>query len=431
MLGTRVGRWGHIAPNSFQHRPFRRHFRPCLIPGRRDISRVKIAHIADPHLGIRQYHRQTPAGINQREADAAQAFRLAIGGVIEARPEAIVIAGDLFHSVRPTNAAIVFAFRQFQRLREALPDAPVVLIAGNHDTPRSTETGTILRLFEELGVDVAADEPRRFVYPALDLSVLAVPHQALIGGTRPVLQPEGAEGYQVMVLHGEVEGVFPFDRTGVEYGGALLGMREVTGPEWSYVALGHYHVQHRVAPRVWYAGSLEYVSPNLWGELVDESDHGLTGKGWLLADLDRGTAERRALPPARQILDLEPAEADGLSAAAVNALIAERVAAIPGGVTDKIVRLRVQNIPRHVARELDHPAIRALKSAALHFHLDLRRPEIHRAVGVGSPGRRQTLPELVHGFLERRPLPAELDREAFVRLGDALMDSVERDLAGT
>ena len=392
---------------------------------------MKLAHIADPHLGIRQYHRQTAAGINQREADAAQAFRLAVDGVIEARPDAVVVAGDLFHSVRPTNAAIVFAFRQFQRLREALPSAPVVLIAGNHDTPRSTETGSILRLFEEVGVDVAADEPRRFVYPELDLAVLAVPHQALVGGTRPDLRPEGEARYQVMVLHGEVEGVFPFDRSGVEYGGALLGVREVTAPEWSYVALGHYHVQHRVAPRVWYAGSLEYVSPNLWGELVDESDHGLTGKGWLLADLDRGIAERRPVPLAREILDLEPVEADGLSAAAVNELIAGRVAAVPGGVHDKIVRLLVHNIPRHVARELDHPAVRALKSDALHFHLDLRRPEVHRVVGVGAPGRRQTLPELVRHFLEHRPLPAELDRQAFVRLGEALIDSVERDLAAS
>jgi len=116
---------------------------------------VKLAHIADPHLGIRQYHRQTSAGINQREADIAQAFRAAIDGVIAARPDAVVVAGDLFHSVRPSNSAIVFAFRQFQRLRDALPSAPIVLIAGNHDTPRSVETGSILRLFEELNVDVA------------------------------------------------------------------------------------------------------------------------------------------------------------------------------------------------------------------------------------------------------------------------------------
>jgi DNA repair protein SbcD/Mre11 len=391
---------------------------------------VKLAHIADPHLGIRQYHRQTPTGINQREADVAQAFRRAVDGVIEARPDAVVVAGDLFHSVRPTNAAIVFAFRQFQRLREALPAAPIVLIAGNHDTPRSTETGSILRLFEELGVDVAIDEPRRLVYPALDLSILAVPHQALVSGARPSLRPEGAERYRVLVLHGEVEGVFPADRSAAEYGGALLGLQELAAPEWSYVALGHYHVTHEVAPRVWYAGSLEYVSPNLWGELVDEAEHGSPGKGWLLADLERGTAVRRPMPLARDILDLAPIEAEDLPPAAVNALVAERVQAVAGGVDDKIVRLRVWNIPRHVARELDHAAIRALKSAALHFHLDLRRPEINRTVGMGAPGRRQTLPELVRAYLERRPLPAELDREAFVRLGEALIDGVERDLAG-
>jgi DNA repair protein SbcD/Mre11 len=391
---------------------------------------VKLAHIADPHLGIRQYHRQTPAGINQREADIAHAFRLAVDGVIAARPDAVVVAGDLFHSVRPTNAAIVFAFRQFQRLREALPEAPIVLIAGNHDTPRSTETGSILRLFEELGVDVATDEARRLVYPALELSVLAVPHQALVGGARPALRPDGTERHRVLVLHGEVEGVFPFDRSAAEYGGALLGLQELAPAEWSYVALGHYHVQHEVAPRVWYAGSLEYVSPNVWGELVDEADHGLSGKGWLLADLERNTVERREVPLARAILDLEPIEAEGLPAAAISALIAERVLAVPGGVDDRIVRLRVWNIPRHVARELDHASIRALKSAALHFQLDLRRPEIHRTIGMGAPGRRQTLPELVRSYLERRPLPAELDREAFVRLGESLMDAVERDLAG-
>ena len=47
---------------------------------------MKLAHIADAHLGIRQYYRQTSAGINQREADVAQAFRVAINDVIAAQP---------------------------------------------------------------------------------------------------------------------------------------------------------------------------------------------------------------------------------------------------------------------------------------------------------------------------------------------------------
>jgi exonuclease SbcD len=396
---------------------------------RRDIPCVKVAHLADPHLGARQYHRQTSAGINQREADVARAFRLAVEGVIAAAPDLVVVAGDLFHSVRPTNAAIVFAFRQLQRLREALPAAPIVLIAGNHDTPRSVETGSILRLFEELGVDVAADQARRLVYPKLDLAVLAVPHQALVS-ERPPLRPEGAETRQLLVLHGEIEGVFPFDRTSVEYGGAVLGLNELSPTDWSYVALGHYHVRHEVAPRAWYAGALEYVSPNLWGELADEARHGHRTKGWLLADLDAGTVAHQPIEPARAILDLPAIPGEGMAAGSLDRLIADRLADVPGGIADKIVRLRVYDVPRHIARELDHAAIRGFKADALHFHLDVRRPEIERTVGVGAPGRRQPLPELVRDYLSRRPLPAELDRDAFVRLGGELLDGVERDLAG-
>ena len=97
---------------------------------------------------------------------------------------------------------------------------------------------------------------------------------------------------------------------------------------------------------------------------------------------------------------------------------------------DRIVRLRVYDVPRHVARELDHAAIRALKAEALHFHLDVRPPVTERIVGVGSPGERQTLPELVAAYFARWPLPADVDREAFVRRGFELMDAVERDLAG-
>ena len=117
---------------------------------------MKIAHLADLHLGFRQYHRQTSTGLNQREADVANVFRGAVDGVIAARPDLVLVAGDLFHAVRPSNPAILFAFRQFQRLRVALPDAPVVLIAGNHDTPRSVETGSNLRLFRPPGVDLVA-----------------------------------------------------------------------------------------------------------------------------------------------------------------------------------------------------------------------------------------------------------------------------------
>jgi DNA repair exonuclease SbcCD nuclease subunit len=386
---------------------------------------VRIAHLADLHLGFRQHHRQTPAGINQREADVANAFRAVVDDVLAAEPDAVLIAGDLFHAVRPTNHSIVFAFRQLQRLIEGLPGVPVVIIAGNHDTPRSTETGSILRLFEELGVALATDEPRRIEFPDRDLSVLAVPHGALFAAERPVLRPAGAAKYQVLMLHGEVEGVFPSDRSSVEYGGALLDPAELTREAWSYVALGHYHVSHQVGPRIWYAGAPEYVSPNPWGELADEARHGTRGKAWLLVDLDSGAVERRPVPAARGVHDLRRLDAAGQAAEAIDRSIAERLASVPGGLDGAVVRLVVENIPRHVVRELDHAAIRAAKARALHLHLDFRRPRSEGGVGNAAPGQRQTLPELVESYLARRPLPERLSRERFVALGLEVMAEAE------
>lgn len=388
---------------------------------------MKLAHIADSHLGIRQYHRQTPTGINQREADVANAFRGVIDGVIAQHPDVIIIAGDLFHSVRPTNAAIVFAFRQFQRLREALPDAPIILVAGNHDTPRSSETGSILKLFEELGIWVAAEGARRFEFPALDLSVLAVPHQALVEPGDLEIRPAGPAKHQVLAIHAEVQGLLPADRPSLEYGGVVVTPEQVGSGGWSYVAWGHYHVRHQVRPKEWYPGSLEYTSTNIWGERAEEEANGIPGKGWLMVDVESGDVTPQLVQHARRVIDLPPLYADGLDASQLDAAIADRVASVDGGIAQQIVRLVVHDVPRPVAREVNHAQIRAWKALALHFHLDLRRPVRLRLSGSGAPGRRQTLPEVVHEWLAHRVLPAEIDRDRFVARGVELIEQVDSE----
>ena len=389
---------------------------------------MKLAHLADSHLGIRQYHRQTPTGINQREADVANAFRGAIDDVITERPDVVVIAGDLFHSVRPTNAAIVFAFRQFQRLREALgPDVPIIIVAGNHDTPRSSETGSILRLFEELGISVAIDEARRFDFPALDLSVLAVPHPALLAPDQPEMRPSGSAKYQVLAIHAEAPGLLPADRSGLEYGGVIVTPEQIGSGAWNYVAWGHYHVRRQLAGKEWYSGSLEYTSTNIWGERAEEEANGIDAKSWLMVDVATGTVQPHSVKHARRVIDLPPIYADGLGAPELDAAIADRVESVPGGIAQQIVRLVVFDVARTVARELNHAQIRAWKAAALHFHLDLRRPVRNRATGAGAPGRRQTLPEVVRDWLSDRVLPGEIDREQFVARGVELVEQAEAD----
>lgn len=394
---------------------------------------MKLAHLADLHLGFRQYTRQTQRGLNQREADVAEAARRAVDDVIEMRPDLIVVAGDVFHSVRPTNTAIVFAFRQLRRLREALPDAPLILVAGNHDTPRSVETGSILRLFDALGVIVVDDAPRRLELPSLGASVLAVPHQALTRGARPSLRPDGSAPVQILVTHGEVEGALPEERAAVEYGGAPLSVTDLAPDTWSYVALGHYHVAHEVRPNAWYSGSLDYVGTSPWAEMASAAPRRkarprAAEKGYLLVDLPGGTPELRRVGPVREHVELEPIRCEGLDAASLNVLIAERVEHADPPIDERVVRLVLWDVPRHVLRELDHAQIRAWKDRALHFHLDSRPPTPQRTVGVGGIAtRRQTLPEIVREYLGRRPLDTDLDRAEFLRLGGSYLDAALRE----
>ncbi|HXG97219.1 MAG TPA: DNA repair exonuclease [Gemmatimonadales bacterium] len=386
---------------------------------------MKLAHLADLHLGFRQFDRQTAKGANQREVDVAEVFKRAVDDLLEQKPALIVIAGDLFHSVRPTNAAILYCFRHLQRLRTGLPDTPIIVIAGEHDTPRSTETGSILRLYEALGVEIAVEAARRIVFPKLDCAVLAVPQQALARADRPALRPEpGGPTLNVLVTHG-VYGGLGEERGTVEYGGAELS-RELLAPEkWDYIALGHYHTAQSVATNAWYSGSLEYLPPNPWGQLQDEAElkkSKRSGKGYLLVDLPGARVTFRPIAPVRRHLDLPPIQGGSLNAKELDAQIAERVAAAK--IDDQIVRLLVWDVERATARDLDHAAVRGYKARALNFQLDLRRPESQRAATQpGSGTRRQTLTETLKDFLGRRPLDAELSRETFVTLGVEYLES--------
>lgn len=390
-------------------------------------ARLKVAHLADLHLGYRQFDRQTPRGANQREADVAQAFARAVDDLAAQHPDLVVLAGDIFHSVRPTNPAILFLFQQLQRIRVACPEAPLILIAGDHDTPRTTETGSILKLYEAVGAEVVIDAPRRLLFPKLDCAVLAVPSQALSSPDRPALRPErGGPTFNVLVTHGQYQTLGEARGTR-DYGGALLSPEDLAPEQWDYIALGHYHVAHEVFPNAWYSGALEYLPPNPWGQLQDEAERGRKGKGYLLIDLPGARAHVRTVAPARRHLDLKPIHGAGLSAKQLDARIAETVAASKPAIDGQVVRLVVWDVARGTAHDLDHQAIREFKARALHFQLDLRRPEEPFHVGVGNPARRQTLPETVRDFLSRRLLDAEIAREEFVRTGVEYVEQAQRE----
>jgi DNA repair protein SbcD/Mre11 len=436
---------------------------------------VILAHLADLHLGYRAYHRLDKGGVNAREQDVARAFGQAVDRLLELAPDVVLIAGDVFHTVRPSNATIAGAFRQFARLAAGLGGAPIVLIAGNHDSPRAIETGSILRLLAEIpGVLVREDGAGAVRLESLDATVLCLPHNALVARERPPIRPDPAAATNILLLHGTVTGTGLDEKLRFvsEYGGAVVDAAELDAAAWDYVALGHYHITTELAPNMWYAGALERTSTNIWEEATG-------AKGFLtydtstrratfhpvatraVIDLPRLSARSpEALPDGRSGTGADPGpaahDADGAvagapgaeaveggavadagepnaepgaggdeaaerrfrSAAEIDGLIRERIAAIEGGLEGAIVRLVIEDIPRDLFRELDHRQIREFRSRALHFHLDPRRPPARRLVGYGGGAQRRTLEEEVEGFLRRhwRPRQPGVTAERLVEL---------------
>lgn len=369
---------------------------------------MKIAALADVHLGHRRYDRSAPGGMNQREADVAAVFQRAMAEVRAARPDVVAIAGDLFDRVRPSNHAITVAFLELRMTVEALPDAHIVLVGGNHSIPRTSETGCVLDLFGQLPrVHVVWRRPERLELPTG--VVWGVPE-----GHEPPLQPEG-----VLVLHGEIEGVIP----GGERPGQLPPSR-LDG--WRFVVLGHWHVHRWVRPNAAYVGACEYVSFDSWGELREEAEAGVSGKGWLLIDLaDSGEPCVAFQPlPTRRFVDLEPLDATGMTVAEIDAALAARVAAVE--IDGAAVRLIVREIARDFKRALDYGPIRQWKARALDFNLDLRRPEA-QATPAARVAMHKRLDTFVAAYLGQRPIPPDMDRAAFVATGIEYLKSVTED----
>lgn len=372
---------------------------------------MRLVHLSDLHLGFRAYSRLTAKGLNQREADVAQSFARAVDQTIAIAPELVVIGGDIFHQVRPSNTSIKHAYQQFAKLRRGLPHTEIVMVAGNHDTPKLAETGSILGLFASLGLHVVDGAPQTLDFAHLDLSVLAVAdnHYA-----RPSLEPASARRYNVLLLHGEAGGISPK--------GSPAALKEISDEDlhadaWDYVAMGHYHVYRQVGPNGWYSGAIDYTSSNIWGERAEETQRGLSGKGIVERDLQSGAQTFHALTGTRRVFDLDPIDALALSPDEVDTAIVNAVESVPDGIDGAIARLIVQNMAPTVARDLDHKQLREYERRALHFQLDKRKVEIKRSAAVMAVRRRAPLSEILAEAFRERELPSDLNTDDFVTLG--------------
>jgi exonuclease SbcD len=347
---------------------------PATAPQKK--SDVTICHLSDVHLGYRRYNKLTKSGINQREFDVNVAFQEAITRIISLRPNLVVIAGDLFHSVRPSNSVVTFCFRQLKRLaRES--GAQLVIVGGNHEAPKRVDTGSVLQLFSEIeGVHVAESGKEIFVFPEMGVSVTCLPHAALANMENLSLRADDRFSHNILVAHAQVNEGWVSD-----FGGIDVDLRALAPHEWDYIALGHVHLHRAVGRNAVYSGALEHTSANIWGEAREL-------KGFLEVSLPSGKRTFHPLTSPREIVVLEPVDASGLEPQALMETISERLEGVSGGVEGKIVRLSLTNISRETYRNLDHKALRALRAKALHLTLDISfistTGEVHT---MGRPGQ--------------------------------------------
>jgi exonuclease SbcD len=105
---------------------------------------MRLLHVSDWHVGRQTYRCSR---VPDHEAVLAEIVELAR----DVRPHLVLHTGDVFDGLRPGYAEMTFAV---QALEELAAIAPVVVLAGNHDSP------ALFRLFDRL----QGPEPRiRFV----------------------------------------------------------------------------------------------------------------------------------------------------------------------------------------------------------------------------------------------------------------------------
>lgn len=100
---------------------------------------MKLLHLSDLHIGLKLFNRDL-------YEDQSYILRQVIVIAAREQPNAIVIAGDIYDKAIP-SAEAVEVFDQFiSRLTQAVPNAEIMLISGNHDSaPRVNVFRNILQ----------------------------------------------------------------------------------------------------------------------------------------------------------------------------------------------------------------------------------------------------------------------------------------------
>lgn len=270
---------------------------------------MRFVHTADWHLGRYFY------GVHLTD-DQAYVLDQLIDLVRDVKAQALLIAGDIYDRAIPPVEAIALLDDVLSRIVKGL-HVPVVLIAGNHDSPQRLSFGSRLLAAEQLHIVgllssdmmpvVLHDEHGPVVVHAIPYVEPAEARQYLPGrviddhdaALRALIDVirarHGLEGRNVLLAHAFVAGGQESEsERPLSVGGAGTVKADCLAG-FDYVALGHLHRPQTVGDqRIQYAGSLLKYS-------FSEADH---IKSVNLVEMDeqgRCRVERISLTPRRNV----------------------------------------------------------------------------------------------------------------------------------
>ena len=247
---------------------------------------MKILHFSDTHLGYNELDKIGSSGINLREQDFYDSFTQVIDQALDIKPDVIIHSGDFFHRPSPANRPMIFALEQLMRLSQA--GIPLVVIAGNHETPKTIYTSPILKAFRTIkGIYPIFNQQYETVELG-DLVVHGLPH---INDTKVQLEEMNkispVEGkFNIMMLHTSIGKEYLME----EYGEQLYPKERLELlDQFDYVALGHWHNFQKVSKlkNGWYSGSTERMSDTEAGK----------EKGYCILDLEKDKTKEPVFYP--------------------------------------------------------------------------------------------------------------------------------------
>ena len=99
---------------------------------------MKLFHLSDLHIGLRLYDRDL-------RQDQEHILGRIVKAAAEQRPDAVIIAGDIYDKAIPSAEAVSLFDSFISSLTETLPGAEIMMISGNHDSaPRVNVYRSIL-----------------------------------------------------------------------------------------------------------------------------------------------------------------------------------------------------------------------------------------------------------------------------------------------